>query len=264
MKISKAFTLFAAALFAVGAFADANNVLISFSTEADYYADGTPVLDGEWYALCWAQDGVFDGLKLDYSPVDPTEKVFKISPLAKDGHCPYVIFQVDSKEAPSDGDYFVYVLDTRNAEGTSAAAPTLNDKGKRVPATEVNGLVPSKSFTVVKSDDDGRKSSVSTIGASGAAVSDIWGYSEVDNAKQARITAFKVEDAKVKITVSDMLPGVKYNVYMGESPSDFDTYGLTTPKTGVETADFEIDPGDAKFFRVVRQPLDQPVTTAAE
>ena len=54
MKFSKFCFTLATAVFAAGAFADAANVLISFSTTADTYADGTPVKDGEWYALCWS------------------------------------------------------------------------------------------------------------------------------------------------------------------------------------------------------------------
>lgn len=251
MKFSKVCCMFAAASLAVGAFADARNVLISFSTEADYYADGNPVLDGEWYALCWAKDGEFDGLTLDCEPVSADERVMVLAPLAKGGHCPYVIFQVDSAVAPEGGNYFVYLLDTRSADGTAVAGATKNDAGKRVPESSLNGATASKTFTASTSIG----SSISGNAAGATAVSGAWVASAVPNEKQPRITAFKVENAKVKITVSDMIPGVKYNIYMGDSPSNFNSYGLTTPKTGVEDAQFEVDPGDAKFFKVVRQPL---------
>ena len=248
MKFSKFCFTLATAVFAAGAFADAANVLISFSTEADTYADGTPVKDGEWYALCWTADGSFDGLDLDCNPVDPAEKVLVVAPLAENGHCPFVIFQIDSKVAPVAGNYFVYVLDTRNASGTAVASAKKNADGKRVPATEVNGAVASKSFTAAAS-----------IGANnaneGVDVSGRWVASTVAEAKQPRITAFKVENAKVKITVADMMPGVKYNIVMGDSPTNLTSYGLDVPKTINDDPTFEIDPGDAMFFRVVRQPL---------
>lgn len=253
MKFSKVCCMFAAASLAVGAFADAANVLISFSTEADYYADGNPVLDGEWYALCWAADSSFDGLNIDCTPVNPAEKVLKVSPLAKGGHCPYVIFQIDSKEAPKNGSYFVYVLDTRSADGTAVAAATKNAAGKRVPATEVNGSVASKSFTATTSVAKNKL-------RNGTAVGGTWEESAIADAKMPRITAFKVENAKVKITVADMMPGVKYNVFMGESPSNFNSYGLDVPKTIEDDPVFELEPGDAKFFQIVRQPL----STSAE
>ncbi len=250
MKFSKVCCMFAAASLAVGAFADAANVLISFSTEADYYADGTPVLDGEWYALCWAGDGEFDGLNIDCTPVNPDERVMILAPLAKGGRCPYVIFQVDSETAPQGGNYFVYLLDTRSADRTEVAGLN-NAAGKNVPDGSLNGAAASNSFTA--SASLGRN--ISGNSAATTAVSGVWVDSSIPDEKQPRITAFKVDNAKVKITVADMIPGVKYNIYMGESPSDFNSYGLTTPKTGVENAQFEVDPGKAKFFKVVRQPL---------
>ena len=242
--------MLAAAVFAAGAFADAANVLISFSTKADYYADGTPVLDGEWYALCWAKDGEFDGLNLDCTPVNPDEKVMILAPLAKGGRCPYMVFQIDSKKAPSGGSYIVYVLDTRNAAGTEVAVATTNAEGKKVPATEVNGSVASKGYTATASagKNTGKKKTLS-------AVAGTWAESIVANAKQPRIAAFEVVDAKVKITVADMMAGVKYNVFMGDSPSNLTSYGLEVPKTIEDDPVFEIEPSDAKFFQIVRQPL---------
>ena len=65
--------------------------------------------------------------------------------------------------------------------------------------------------------------------------------------------------ANVKITVADMIPGVKYNVMLGETPSNFTSYGLDVPKTGVEEAEFVVTPADAKFFKIVRQPLIKTV-----
>jgi hypothetical protein len=54
MKFTKFGIMVASAAIAAGVFADAANVLVSFSTTSDRYADGTPVKDGEWYALCWS------------------------------------------------------------------------------------------------------------------------------------------------------------------------------------------------------------------
>ena len=243
--------MFAAASFAVGAFADAANVLISFSTEADYYADGTPVLDGEWYALCWAGDGEFDGLNIDCTPVNPDERVMIVAPLAKNGSCPYVNFQIDSKKAPEGGSYCVYLLDTRSVDGKKVADATKNAAGKRVPATEVNGAVAAKSFTASASLGENKATD-------GDVADGAWVASNVVDGVQPTITAFKVENAKVKITVANMLPGVRYNVFMGDSPSNFTEYGLDVPKTVVDDPTFVLDPGDAKFFKVVRQPLTTP------
>jgi len=261
MQFKRFGLMLAAATFAVGAFADAANVLVSFSTKADYYADGTPVLDGEWYALCWAKDRKFDGITLDCKPVNANpdqERILLMAPLAKGGRCPFVVFQIDSAVAPSDGRYFVYLLDTRDATGTSVAEAGENDDGERVPMSSINGAAVTKGYTASTSAGKNKARAV-------AVTSGVWADSEVVDAEPPRITAFKVEDAKVKITVAGMLPGVKYNISMGASPSSMTEYGLNVPKTVNDDPVFEIDQGDAKFFQVVRQPLEKKVnTTSAE
>ena len=252
MKCYKLGVMLAAATFAAGAFADAANVLISFSTDgSETYADEKPVLPGEWYALCWSADPVFDGLTIDCKPVTEGEEVVVAAPLAEklsNGNvgCPYVIFQLDSASAKAhtDGYYFVYLLDTRDATGTAVA--TAKD-GALVPDV-ANGAVATMNYTA--------SASTGTV-KTGEAVADSWAETAIAEVKQPKITAFKVEGANVKITVTDMLPGVKYNVMLGETPSTLTTYGLEVPKTGVEEAEFVIAPDDAKFFKVVREPLSK-------
>ena len=241
MKISKAFTFFAAALFAVGAFADAANVLISFSTTADYYADGTPVLDGEWYALCWASDGVFDGINLDCEPVDENDRIFKLAPLARNGHCPYVLFQVDSREAPTNGVFAVYLLDTRDVT-QSVVSPAVEKDGRRVPANVVNGSSSSMSYST--STSLGNKIASSGISSSGSAAD--W------KAVQPKITAFEVFDSEVKITVAGMMSGLTYKVRMGETIDNMSSYSVT-PETEGGEAFFCIDPKEARFFKVIAE-----------
>lgn len=253
MKFSKLGFMIATAMFAVGAFAiGTGDLLVSFSTEADTYADGTPVLDGEWYALCWAQDGNFEGLNLDCTPVDSNDKVLVLAPLAKGGRCGNTLFVVKAKDKPTvPGNYFVYLLDTRDVDGAVA------ERNGNVPAGSLNGSVVSKNYTATASSSSGDVMTSGTVDESAT-----WSESAiVGDLRQPRIVGFKpLPDAKVKIDVADMLPGVKYNVLMGESLDDFNTYGVE-PKTG-ETATFELEAGDAKFFKVVRQPLNVPVQPA--
>ena len=244
MKITKLlFTVvFSAAVF--GAFADAANMLIAFSTPGpDKYADGATVLDGEWYALVWSADGNFEGITPECQATDPADAVVIVAPLAKDGKCPYTVFQIDSKSPnyKTGGTYAVYLLDTRNAEKTAVAVAK---DGK--PAS-VNGAVANEKYAAASALAGGAESQ--------GAVAGTWGASDAADMKQPKITAFVVNGAKVTITVGDMLPAVKYNVKMGATVDKLETYALETPKAGVESADFVIDAADSKFFQVVREPL---------
>jgi len=245
MKISRflvAATVFSFALFAFG---DAANMLISFATPGpDKYADGATVLDGEWYALVWSADGNFNGITPECTAVDPNDRVVIVAPLAKGGKCPFTVFQIDSQSVnyKTSGTYAVYLLDTRNGAKTSVAAAVA---GKPV---SVNGVQASEQYTA-------KAATAGSVEPQGAA-SGAWGESVVaGEVKQPKITAFAVKGAKVSITVDDLLPAVKYNVKMGKSPDKLDTYSIELPKEGVTSANFEIDAGDAKFFQVVREPL---------
>lgn len=245
MKFSKFFAMVAAASMAVGALADAANVLISFSTEADYYADGTtPVADGEWYALCWSPRETFGGLDLNYNPVKEDEAVLILAPLAKDGRCPDVMFQIDSGVAKAysldDGCYFVYVLDTRNAKGVPAGKATDESTGRRIPAATMNGAVAKSSNFKAAASIGSNISSAASEAESGAE----W------KAVQPKITYFGVDAGKVNITVTGIMPGVSYKVKMGETPSNLTTYSGVTSGTG--TVEFkDLDPEGARFFTVV-------------
>lgn len=243
MKFSKFCFTLATAVFAAGAFADAANVLISFSTTADTYADGSPVKDGEWYALCWSPRETFSGLDLNYNTLKSDEKLLILAPLAEGGRCPYVIFQVDSKEAPKGGNYFVYLLDTRDVTGETVAVATKDESGRRVPDGVVNGSAEAQSFTASASIG----SSIASTSATGASiVAGDWA------AVQPKITAFEVKDAKVKITVAGMMSGLTYKVNMGEVLDNMTSYEVTPQNDGSE-AYFIIEPDQARFFKIVAE-----------
>ena len=244
MKFSKFCFTLATAVFAAGAFADAANVLISFSTTADYYADGEKVLDGEWYALCWSPRETFSGLDLNYNTLKSDEKLLILAPLAEGGHCPYVIFQIDSQKAPTGGNYFVYLLDTRDVTGTTvASAKTDKTSGRRVPDGVVNGSAEAQSFTASASVG----SSIATTSATSASIAaGDWA------AVQPKITAFEVKDAKVKITVAGMMNGLTYKVNMGEDLNNMKSFDVKSQAEDGE-AFFLIDHKDARFFKIVAE-----------
>ena len=248
MKFSKFCFTLATAVFAAGAFADAANVLISFSTTADTYADGTPVKDGEWYALCWSADDAFDGLTIDCNPVNPDETVLILAPLAEGGRCPYMNFQIDSAKVPVGGNYFVYLLDTRDVTGANpAGVDTIKDENgnvKRiVPAGVMNGSAEAKSFTASTSV---ASSIASTSATGGSVATGDWA------AVQPKITAFEVKGAQVKITVAGMMNGITYKVNMGEDLNNMKSFDVKSQAEDGE-AFFLIEPKDARFFKIVAE-----------
>ena len=249
MKFTKLCLMFTAATLAVGAFADARNVLVSFSTEADFYADGDKVADGEWYALCWSPRETFGGLTLDCTPVNQDEEVVILAPLAKDGRCPRVVFQIDSAVADklgSDGYYFVYVLDTRTRVGdVVTAAPAKVVDGRRVPVTSVNGSQVATSGFSASSSVGGASRVTATANETNGATRADWGV------VRPKITSFGVVAGRVNITVTGIVNGVDYTVRMGETPTTLKEYeGL--PLSGFGTVEFnDLDPKDARFFDVI-------------
>ena len=250
MKFSKLGVMFAAATIAAGAFADAANVLITFSTDGDTYADGTEVKEGEWYALCWSQNETFGGLDLNCKPVVEGDLVLKIGPYAKllsNGKvgCAPRLFQIDSAEAPKGGSYFVYLLDTRTVEGDKVVVAAKNAE-TGLPKS-VNGAVGVRNYAA--------SAAIMSNVASASDAEAKWAESAVTGEiTTATIEAINVVGAKVEIKVVGMMPGLMYNVKMGDDPANLDDYVIEMPKTGT-TATFEADKEDAKFFKVVRWPV---------
>lgn len=97
---------------------DANDALISFcSSHDDYYSDGTCVADGECYALVWNEKGKdFSGFNADGTLVSSSDRLILVAPLAENGRCPNVLFQVPSDiySKLADGVWSVCALDTRD------------------------------------------------------------------------------------------------------------------------------------------------------
>lgn len=247
MKFTKFIGCAAISAMACGAFADAANVLISFSTPGpDLYADGATVLDGERYVLVWSADGVFEGINTDCTPVDNNDLVIGFA-YAKGGRCPFKVYQIDSQSpnAKRNGVYGVYLLDTRTADKTGVVAA--NDNGL---PTVVNGAQAAKDY-------EAAAAMANVTEKAEGEVDKAWGESAIVDVKSPVIKGFKViSNAKVEITVGGMMPGVRYNVKMGEKIDALDSYGLNVPKTVAdEDTPFVIDAKNAKFFQVVREPL---------
>lgn len=122
-------------LLAAATFAGKDNVVVTFCTQGlDTYADGSTVLDGETYALVWTPDGeTFKGIDAKGDAVKPSVVALK-APVAKDGKCPFIKFEIDEEHAKKNfkgGIWGVYLLDTRTfdkapgADGQPVATDTL-------------------------------------------------------------------------------------------------------------------------------------------
>ena len=240
-SVAKYLSVAAAVALSSVAFANQDDAIITFSTTADFYADGTPVKDGEFYALCWSADSEFDGITAQGAAVNPDEKVLAKIPLAKDRHCPTTVLEVSS-DYVKGGYFFVYLLDTRDASGIPAASSAA------LATSGVNG-----STVVVSAAASGNGTIVSQTG-----VETTTDYVEtvVENVPNPTVKKLDFDGDKAIITVGNMVPYVKYNVKKGATIDKITTLGgdpMQCEKNGMKT--FYIDKKDANFFQVVRQPL---------
>lgn len=194
-------------LLAAATFAGMNNVVITFCSQGpDTYADGSTVLDGETYALVWTPDGAtFGGFNADGSAVAPSRVVLK-APLAKEGKCPFVKYEIDERFAAmnyTNGMWAVYLLDTRvfasdlGADGKPQATGAFG--------TAVNG------YGVVAS----AQTSVGFVSADGSAAVGA-GLLPADKG-EVKISNIELRDGKVFITVSGTVSSAAYAVAEGET-----------------------------------------------
>lgn len=213
---------------------------IVFSTPGpDKYADGSTVLDGELYALVWTPDGVFDGFSADGKAVDEKDKIVIVAPLAKNGRCQKVMFQIPKANAATYGRFEVFLMDTRVVSALGVATPrgAANGEAKlvngygRVPANITLSNVSSK--------------------AEGATVANLNAAAPKDT-RQPRVRAMRIEGDDVVLTVEN-LPGYM-RVQSGRDASTADLTGaaLEAPASGDTVTIKALKVGDSGFYRVIR------------
>ena len=239
-------TFLCAALAAGLCFSAENDTLISFSTPGpDRYADGTAVRDGECYALVWVKDGAeFAGIAADGTAVDPaTSAILLSAPVAKDGRCPSVVFELDAALARryEGGAFSVYLLDTRNAAGQ------VRGIGANGRAVAVNGYG--------KAGSVGPEASKGAVrAAKGGGVSILAKSALPKDAPRPRIKAMKVLGGNVYLTVSGTLPCLQYRPVRvelgGDAPEDAGQ--PVDGKAGEDVILVMPAKGDSGFFRVGR------------
>lgn len=244
----KVLLMMACSALSLGVLADAANVLITYSSKPiDRYADGRPVADGEWYALVWTPNGEFGGIKPDCTPMVAGDEIVMKAPLAKDGHCPCTVFQIDSGDFAAkgyaEGWFAVILLDTRD------------DAGK--PATSGKGLVVHN--TAISTIDTIQV----TMGTTGASVSqqevdsvgkDGWALGMVPTPVFVGINPSLVKDGKerVGLTVSNVVEGCEYDVGMGESLDKIETFEQMQFENikADTTVTFDVEKKNSGFFSI--------------
>jgi hypothetical protein len=213
---------------------------IVFSTVGpDKYADGSTVLDGELYVLVWTNDGVFEGFSADGKALDEKDKILIVAPLAKDGRCPKVMFQIPKANAATYGKFEVFLMDTRVVSSSGVATPRGAVKGEvqlvngygRVLADIALSNVPSK--------------------AEGAVVANLNSAAPKDT-RQPRVKAMRIEGDEVVLTVENM-PGFM-RVQSGKDASAADSTGaaLEAPESGDTVIIKAPKMGERGFYRVIR------------
>ena len=222
----------------VAAVAAVNDSLLMFSTQGpDKYSDGTQVLDGECYALCYVTDAGAFAIKADGTAAAGGE-VLLTAPVAKDGRCPNLLYVVDAAKAESltGGAYAVYLLDTRTSKAAGAALAN----GKDGAALVVNGA-----GSVVEGGTTGTEATdtIAQLPAAPATGSAVAVASVIDN---PAITAIKVDGANIKLTVAGLSPAADYKVLAGTGVANLST---EVPAT-VEGSTFTVSKDAGQFFKV--------------
>ena len=108
-------------------------MLVTFSSQGpDRYPDGTAVVDGEYYALAWAEDTAKLVMGTDGTVAEG--RVLARVAVAEGGRCPPVNVKLDAETASAcqDGVWGVFLLDTR---GSTGDAPTISSATLIVRAT---------------------------------------------------------------------------------------------------------------------------------
>lgn len=244
-----------AGLVSAAAFAGMNNVLVSFSTVGpDLYADGTQVCDGEYYALVWTpENSTFAGINADGTPVGDSKIAIK-APVAKDGKCPYITFQIDEDYAAANfpgGTWGVYLLDTRKFVADEDGVIQKDVDGKPIVESVGNASAVVNGYGAVATISDPNKVSAAASQAVNAATASV----APAGAESLKITDIKFVGDNVQLTVTGALPCLQYEVQSGDKVG-----GLAAPADGTarygKVGEMYIytpkKPG-AQFFKVNRK-----------
>lgn len=247
--MKKCALFFAAAAMTAGAFAGLPSYVMFSSTGPDKYADGTPVLDGEVYALVWTESGCeFAGFNANGTLVNPvTSKLVSAAAIATGYHCPPVMYMLTGENSDLDkaGSFSVYLMDTRVKTATGETSVAGLDANGKVVVNAVNTT--TAVATAVKG---GTFASSDAAPAAGAVVTAV-----PTNAPQPTITAVKVVGGQVIVKVANTVPYLQYGISAGKTPSQLDQTDLVDGVNGTAEGLTLIvdDPAENRFFKVIRK-----------
>ena len=222
---------------------------VSFSTKGpDCYADGSVVVDGESYALIWSKDGNFDGFDANGECIDPEDRIVLLAPVAKDGRCPPVLFQIPAEEAENlkTGRYAVYLLDTRVSSGGETKAGGIS--GGR--PTLMNGFGEASAAIKVAGADAFEPAPESSSGGAGIVASSL--ASVPSDCTQPRIKAIRIEGNNVFLTVENLKGFMRVSSGGDVSASDAATAAVETKGGDEDVTLVTRKPGNSGFFKVIR------------
>ena len=230
-----------------------DKVLVFSSSGTDRYADGTPVLDGECYALVWSPAGqAFAGFNADGTAASPEDRVVLAAPLAKDGQCRECLFQVPAEEAAplEGGTWSVCLVDTRTAAGVPAGVDA-NGLPKRVNRwVAVEGGVKVADASAVGAPRPRALAKGSSAGVRATTRSEV-----PASTPQPVITAMDVTGGQAAFLVADTVSYLTYTVESSEELGGFSRDKYADKVDGDATAEIVLAtdaPSDCRFFRITR------------
>lgn len=222
------------AMLALGAMAaECNDTTIYVWTNGpDMYADGTKVLDGERYALCWSA-GEFAGFKADGSLVNAEDVVIEIASLAKDGKCRDYIYAIpyEISQLLNGGNFSLWLLDTRvfAEDGTVSFAKQEGSKVSVIAgAAKVGATIKIQSTSGKPALDDAEIKTAATV--------------VPENAPSPVVKSINVDKAAglVYIEVANTVPFISYDLASGDKPGALEKGKAVHPVSGAATADATI------------------------
>ena len=201
-----------AAQLSLGVYADGESVLVGYSSRGpDRYADGSPVQDGECYALVCTRPGAsFGGFNMDGSLANPqNDDLAAVAPSAKNGRCRPVAFVLpkEYRTKHKDDAWCVYLVDTRGAAGRPVG---LKD-GVLARANCFSRPDAKVSF-------DGGPARMQALGvpAAGGLCADV--LAERGETPNPVITGVAVKDGKLEVQVANTVGWVTYDLAGARQP----------------------------------------------
>lgn len=228
------------AVMSTAVFAAGGDLLISFSTPGpDKYADGTQVLDGEYYSLVYTKADGSQEVVLNFGGV-VGDQVFG----AKDGKCQQTVYWLEAADAAkyTGGSWGVYLLDTRVFATDADGKPTVGLAG-----LDENGQ-PKVNVKALVAEPITSTGSFAKAGASAGISADAFDLSSVP---QPRVTGIQVVGANVYVTVADTKPFLAYALQSGSDVKNFALpESAASGKDGGEITLVAPKKEGAQFFKV--------------